>query len=89
MKLSCAAMLSPTSDTLLEKLEKLPVTPIITPSLIRVVYEGPDKTLGLTIIELFEEEPEHDINVIYDKAEQSKSERRMERKAKKAKHHNH
>ncbi len=63
MRVSCSAARSPYEDRLIERIKILGLTPIVTPILIRAVYEGADRVLGEKLIDLFEHEPEHDIYV--------------------------
>lgn len=93
VRVSCGVPRALATDTLVDKLKALGIKPIITSEVIRAVYQGPDRQLGETIVEIFAHEADHDITVFYDKAEQSKSTRRAERKLMKAernaKHHGH
>lgn len=84
MRVSCGVPANLASDTLVHKLQILGIEPVVTPSVIRAVYEGPDRTLGEAIVELYAHEVDHDITVYYDKAEQQKSARRAARKAERA-----
>lgn len=84
MRVSCACPPELATSTLVEKLRKLGLHPIETSQVIRVVYEGPDRSLGEAIVDIFSHEADHDITVFYDKAEQEKSARRAERKQKRA-----
>lgn len=84
MRVSCGCPLDTASSTLIERLQILGVDPIVTNTTIRALYEGPDKSLGEAIVEMYSHEADHDITVFYDKAEQAKSARRAERKAERA-----
>ncbi len=63
MRVSCSAARSPYEDQLIERIKILGLKPIVTPILVRAVYEGADRALGEKLIDLFEHEPEHDIYV--------------------------
>lgn len=95
MRVSCGCPIDKArSQEALEKwIRQVGLTPIVTNTTIRCVYEGNDKALGEAIVEMFEVEVDHDITVFYDKDEQAKSARRAARKteraAKNAKLHGH
>lgn len=93
MRVSCACPVNLASDTLVDRLKVLGLQPIITSRVIRAVYEGPDKSIGEAIVEIYACEAEHEINVQYDKDEQRKetrkAERRMERAKRNARLHGH
>lgn len=72
MKLSCAVPVDKVSEGFVAKLAELGITPIITPKVIRVVYEESSNRLGEKIIALFEAEPEHDIVAIKPKTKGAK-----------------
>lgn len=84
MHLSCSCPRYTASPGLLMTLNLLRIQPIRTPEVIRVVYEGPDRELGETIVRLFAAEQDSDITVYYDKNERSKLERRTLRKINRA-----
>lgn len=84
MRVSCACPAKLASDTLVDRLKVLGLQPIITSQVIRAVYEGPDKSIGEAIVEIYAHEADHDINVQYDKNEQRKIDRKVQRKAERA-----
>lgn len=84
MRVSCGCPIKTATDGLVDEIEGLGITPIVTNQVIRAVYEGPDKRIGEAIVELFSREIDHDVTVFYDKAEQDKSARRAARKAQRA-----
>lgn len=85
MRVSCACPRELASDGLIEEIELLGITPIITTQVVRAVYEGPDKGTGEAIVELFSREAGHEVNVQYNQEEQRRAERKLERKYKRAK----
>lgn len=93
MRVSCAVPVDMATSTLVEKLRAMGITPIITPSVIRAVYEGPDRGLGEAIVELYAHEADHTITVSYsdDEARRDlrKQARKEERAIKNAKLHGH
>lgn len=85
MRVSCSCPTNLASDTLAERISALGIQPIITPQVVRAVYEGPNKSIGEAIVRMYACEDDHEINVQYDKEEQRKIERRLERKYLRAK----
>lgn len=81
MRVDCGCPAKLASSTLVDKLKTLGVQPIVTPSVIRAVYEGPNRSVGEAIVEIFAHEADHDITVDYTEAEQRRSARRAMRKA--------
>lgn len=65
MRVSCAVPKGLCSVDFLSRLDQLGVKPIITQTIIRVVYEGEDHALGTKIVEEFMYEVDHDITVDY------------------------
>lgn len=65
MRISCAAPRELVSDGLLAALKAWGIEPIITSTIIRVVYEGDDHKLGTKIVQRFMGEVNHDITVDY------------------------
>lgn len=61
MRLSCAADPRTAHPDFMAKLEALYSGFYASPTLVRAVYEGPDEKLGKAIIDLFEQQPDHDI----------------------------
>lgn len=86
MRVSCGCPIAKARNPeVLERwIRQVGLTPIITNTTIRCVYEGDNKALGEAIVEMFQVELDHDITVFYDKAEQEKSARRASRKAERA-----
>lgn len=84
MRVSCACPTEMATDTLVGRLQTLGLQPIITPQVIRAVYEGSDKRIGEAIVEIYSHEADHDINVQYDKEEQRKIDRKITRKYERA-----
>lgn len=78
MKVSCSCPVDAASHDLIEEVESLGLTPVVTTSVVRVVYEGDNVALGESIVRLFEREIDHEITADYGS---SKAERRAERKA--------
>lgn len=84
MRVSAACPAELATSTLVDRLRTLGLQPIITPQVIRAVYEGPDKSLGEAIVDIYSHEADHSITVSYDKEEQRKMERKIERKYQRA-----
>lgn len=63
MRVSCSSPLGPNSDKLIAKIKSLGLQAIVTPILVRAVYEGKDVELGNKIVALFERQTEHEIYV--------------------------
>lgn len=61
VRVSCGVAVEKASPELVQKLKQLGIKPIITTCVIRAVYEGPDKTLGQKIVELYKGEATDDI----------------------------
>lgn len=93
MRVSCSCPKETATNTLVENLRKMGVQPIITPQVVRAVYEGPSHNIGEAIVEMFAGERDHDINVQYTDEEQRredrKAARKLERAQKNAKLHGH
>lgn len=79
MRVSCEVPRDQCSATLLEDLKQLGIEPIITPSIVRAVYEGTSVQLGEAIVARFKLEHCHGIVSYYDKAE-VEAQKRTERK---------
>lgn len=79
MKVSCACPVDAMSHDLIEEIESLGLTPIVTPKVVRVVYEGDNVALGEAVVNLFERETDHEITACYDT--NARAERRAQRKA--------
>ena len=86
MRVSCGCPIDKarSAEALINWIEQVGLEPIVTATTIRCVYEGSNRALGEAIVEMFEVEVDHDITVLYDKAEQDKSARRAARKAERA-----
>lgn len=84
MRVSCSCPVDLASETLVTELKDLGLEPIVTNEVVRVVYEGPKRTLGETIVDIFAREANHEITVEYSDAEQRRSARKAMRKAEKA-----
>lgn len=86
MRIDCSCLKATATSTLETWIREVGLHPIVTPTTIRCLYEGTDQELGEAIVEKFEHEIGHDINVSYSKEEQMAS-------AKQARHdtgiHNH
>lgn len=82
MRVSCGCPKSTASSALLDDLAARGIEPIITNTIIRVVYEGPNVRTGEYIVQRFSEEEGCDLTVFYDGAKQTKAQRRRQRKAK-------
>lgn len=64
MRVSCSSTLGEhdsARNVLTERIKMLGLQPVITPILIRAVYEGPDQKLGYKLVDLFEHERDHEI----------------------------
>lgn len=72
MRLTCEATRSSCSATLADDIRALGKEPIVTDTVVRAVYEGPDLVLGEAIIGRFKMEPHHGIVADYDEKEQRK-----------------
>lgn len=67
------------ADKLIEDIRALGLNPIVTPYVVRTVYEGTSLQLGEAIINRFELEPDHGIVSDYNKDEQE-AKKRAERR---------
>lgn len=67
MKLSCSVPADKASDGFIAKIGQCGITPIVTPKVIRVVYEGKDEKLCKKVIALYEGEESHEITLFRDK----------------------
>lgn len=87
MRVSCGCPIDKARnpEALENWIRQVGLTPIITNTIIRCVYEGNNTALGEAIIKMFEVEADHDITVFYDKAEQAKSAKKAARKQERAK----
>lgn len=65
MRVHCACPTRYATDTLLKRLSSLGIEPIVTPQVIQAVYEGTDKSIGETLVEMFLHEADHVITVQY------------------------
>lgn len=84
MRVTCACPTKTASEHLAENLAALGIKPIITPCVIRAVYEGPDRKLGEAILDLYQYELDHEVEVQFTKAEQEKQNKKAQRKANRA-----
>lgn len=67
MRISCSSNKTTMSENLISSIKELGLNPIITPILVRVVYDGPNIDLGNKIVALFDMEKEKEIIVDYDR----------------------
>lgn len=81
MRCTCATPRETCSPDLIENLTAIGVPPIVTPHVIRAVYDGPNRNTAQAIIDLFEKESCHDI--VVDGLEQNKHTKGKRKKAKK------
>lgn len=84
MRVTCACPADMASSTLIDRLTAIGIKPIVTPQVIRAVYDGPDRELGEGIVEMYQHEANHEIEVQYTEAEQRRQSRKAIRKAEKA-----
>jgi len=63
MRVSCSSPIGPQSEQLIEQIKALGLQPIVTPILVRAVYEGSNRELGEKIVELFRQETKPQITV--------------------------
>lgn len=84
MRVTCSCPVNLVSDTLVDRLTSIGVKPITTNKVVRAVYEGPDKSKGEAIVEMFQHEADHEIEVQYTEAEQRRSARKAMRQAERA-----
>lgn len=87
MRVSCGCPIDKARnpEALKKWIHQAGLTPIVTNTIIRCVYEGNNRELGEAIVKMFEVEEDHDITVFYDKAEQARSARKAARKQERAK----
>lgn len=85
MRVSCACPREMASDGLVERIIALGLQPIVTSQIVRAVYEGDDRKLGIATVELFRNEVGHEINVQFQGEEERKIERKLARKYERAK----
>lgn len=69
VRVSCGVEIAKASEGLIDKIKAIGIKPIVTPIVVRAVYEGPDKALGQKIVELYQKENTTDI--YYDFGERS------------------
>ena len=84
MQVSCSVPRELASENLIQQIEDLGIQPIITSLVVRAVYEGEDRYIGESIVDIFSNEEKHEITVHYSKKESQKSERRAARKKERA-----
>lgn len=73
MRVSCEAPRETCSESLVEDITiLLGKEPIVTPTVVRAVYEGNDVSLGEAIIERFQKEVDYGVVADYEKKELSK-----------------
>lgn len=84
MRVTCACPADLASSTLVDRLTSMGIEPIITSKVVRAVYDRPDRRLGEAIVELYQHEADHEIEVQYTEAEQRRQNRKTIRKAEKA-----
>lgn len=65
MRVSCSCLVKGASENLVPNIRKMGLEPIITNQVIRVVYDGKDKSIGEAIVRLFADETDHDVYVHY------------------------
>lgn len=63
VRMSVAAPKSTASSQLVARIKSLGLEPIVTPTIIRAVYEGHDHRLADKLVNLFEHEKDHDIYI--------------------------
>lgn len=80
MRVSCACPAEMATSTLVENLRAIGIQPIVTNTVIRAVYEGPDRTLGEAIVDMFSHEADHEITMQFTEEEHRKLERKLGRK---------
>lgn len=61
VRISCSVPTDKASDGLLRRIRQLGIAPIVTPQVIRAVYQGPSRVVGETLMEIFELERDHEI----------------------------
>lgn len=76
MRVSCEVPREHCTQQLIDDIRLLGIEPIITPSIMRVVYEGTSMQLGEAIVERFKTVPCHGIVADYDKHDKEVLERR-------------
>lgn len=84
MRVSCACPVELATSTLVDNLRGMGLHPIITTKVVRVVYEGPNRSLGEAIVELYAHEADHEITVSYNDDEVKRDLRKQARKAERA-----
>lgn len=65
MKISCSAPSEVASDDLSRRISQLGLKPIISSSYIKAEYIGVNQVVADTLIEIFQLESEHEINIDY------------------------
>lgn len=63
MRISCAAPIATCRQTLTRDIKILGLQPIVTPLVVRAVYEGDDVNLVNTLLTLFDREVDHEITM--------------------------
>lgn len=63
MRVSCSSPIDEHSQNLIQRIELLGLKPIVTPILVRAIYDGCDKQLGKKLIDLFKHEANYDIYI--------------------------
>lgn len=84
MRVSCSTPVDQASKDLAVKLAELGLKPIVTSQVVRVVYEGPSRVVGDTIVEIFQREADHEITVDYTAQEKKQIEKESRKSRRKA-----
>lgn len=63
IRVSCSVPAYKASPALVLRLRRLGITPIVTPRLIRGVYEGTSSIIADTLVQIFELEEDHEITL--------------------------
>lgn len=65
VRVTCGVAKDKATASLIDELKKIGVKPIVTPYVIRAIYEGDSKALGQKIVELYSKEDTTDIYYDY------------------------
>lgn len=84
MNVSCSVPAGMETSTLLEHIKTLGLTPIVTSTVIRVVYEGDNVGIGEALIDMFSHECDHEITVDYRSTQEKREAKKASKSAWKA-----
>lgn len=84
MRVSCSVPVDLATSTLTRHIQILGLTPVVTPEVIRAVYEGDDVGLGEALIDIFSHEANHEITADYRNTQEKREAKKVSKSAWKA-----